>query len=476
MTIREISCDTAIIGGGTAGLEAYRAAQEGGADCVLVDGGRLGTTAQRSGELPASYLMSSAISAHALKSFHNKGLQIPDLAIETSGVLGMVRAMRSRATSSVLSFLYRIPEERRLHGMVSFEDPHTFKVGNSARVHFKTAVIATGTEPLVTYEQSQIKNIITTNEFYEQEKLPQSAAVFGSSAVGLQLGQALSYLGVDVTVFGQRMLWRLSDEEVLSSALNQLSSRFNLAVDSFITSIEPEDDGYSIYYIDGGKYENYLHTSEVIAASARIPNIAGLNLQHIGVKLTREGYIKTEPNTMQTSQKHIFAAGSVRGSTSTALAEAEGRFAGMNAARPEHLMAMPQSVNIEICYTDPVLAIAGRNFDSMIEWANETGGSFVTAHASFKDTLGSFGVQHGGCIGLYCDKASHQVMGAEICCSDAAHLAQLIAFAIKKGAIAEDLLDFNFAHLSAEEVLSQVASEAVYKLSGRTGYQRLLQP
>lgn len=476
MSIREIFCDTVVVGGGTAGLEAYRAACEGGADCVLIDGGRLGTTAQRSGELPASYLMSSAMTARALKYFHLRGLNIQDAQIGTEGVLGTVRAMRSKATSSVLSFLYRIPEEKRLHGMVSFEDPHTLTVGDHSRVHFKTAVIATGTEPLVTYEQSQLKNIITTNEFYEQEKLPASAAVFGSSSVGLQLGQALSYLGVDVTVFGQRMLWRLSDEEVLSTALNLLSSRFSLAVDSFITAIEPEEDGYSIYYIDGGKYENYLHTSELIAASARIPNVGGLNLQHIGIKLTREGYIKTEPNTMQTSLKHIFAAGSVRGSTSTAMAEAEGRYAGMNAARPEHMMAMPETVNIEICYTDPILAIAGRGFEDMKAWAKLTGGQFVVAHANFGDTLGSGGHHDGGCLALYCDKATHQVMGAEICSRDADHLAQLVAFAIKKRTMVEELLDFNFVHLSGEEVLSAAASDAVYKLTGRNGYQRLLQP
>ena len=135
MNIREISCDTVVIGAGTAGLEAYRAASEGGADCVLADGGRLGTTAQRSGELPASYLMNSALAVRELQSFRSKGLLIQDPEVEASGVLGMVRAMRSRATSSVLSFLYRIPEEKRLHGMVSFEDPHTLMVGDSCRVH-----------------------------------------------------------------------------------------------------------------------------------------------------------------------------------------------------------------------------------------------------------------------------------------------------------------------------------------------------
>lgn len=476
MSIKEISCDTVIVGAGTAGLEAFRAASEEGADCILVDGGRLGTTAQRSGELPASYLMSAALSAHAFGSFKNQGLQLPEVDIDSTGVLPMVRAMRSRATSSVLSFLYRIPEEKRLHGMVSFEDPHTLVVDGTTRVIFKSAVIATGTQPLVTYEQSQIKNIITTNEFYELETLPQSAAVFGSTAVGLQLGQALSYLGTDVTVFGQRRLWELSDEEVLTIALNMFSSRFNLAVDSFITSIEPEHNGYSIYYIDGGKYENYLHTKEVIAATARIPNVGGLNLQRIGVKLTREGFIRTEPNTMQTSLAHIFAAGSVRGSSSTAEAELEGRFAGMNAAGRRHLMAMPPQVNVQVCYTDPVLAIVGRGFEAMKDWARQSGGAFIAAHASFGDTVSSGEHHDGGVLALYVDRESHRVMGAEICAHDADHLAQFLAFAIRKGTLVEEFLEFSFVHLTGEEVISRAASDAVSRLTGHSSYQPLLQP
>ena len=50
MDVRKVECQTLIIGAGTAGIEAYKSAVENGQDCVIVDSGRLGTTAQRSGE------------------------------------------------------------------------------------------------------------------------------------------------------------------------------------------------------------------------------------------------------------------------------------------------------------------------------------------------------------------------------------------------------------------------------------------
>ena len=358
-------------------------------------------------------------------------------------------------------------------------DAHTARVGDDARVRFKTAVIATGTAPLVTYEQSQIKDIITTNEFYEQDRIPSSAAVFGSTSVGLQLGQAMAYLGSDVTVFGQRRLWNLTDEEVLSSALEMLSSRFSLAVDSFITSIDPEDDGYSIYYIDGGRFENYLHTREVIAATARIPNVGGMNLQRIGVKLSPEGYIVTHKATMQSSLSHIFAAGSVRGSSSTSVAELEGRYAGINAARGcsgAPCASLPETVNLEVCFTDPVLAIAGLSFEKMKQRAVAEDMQFIATHAEFSDIVSGGRHHRGGVIGLYTDVKTHRIMGAEICSQCADHLAQLVAFAIRKQARVEEFPEFDFLHMSGEEVLAQAAAEAVRRLTGSSGYTPLLQP
>lgn len=122
----------------------------------------------------------------------------------------------------------------------------------------------------------------------------------------MELGQALSYLGVDVAVFGQRKLWSLTDDTILTVAHQMLSSRFNLYVDTFITSMEDEEDeGYAIYYIDDRGYENYLHMQSVVAATDRIPNIAGMNLQNIGVKLDRTGCISVDPGTLQTSVANI---------------------------------------------------------------------------------------------------------------------------------------------------------------------------
>ena len=166
METRKIECHTLIVGAGSAGIEAFKSAVDSGADCIIVDSGPVGTTAQRSGELPTSLLMSAAQSLKAIKNLEQSGITFPiPVNPDTSNVLSSLRAVRARATSDVLSFMYRIPENKRLRGTLKFTDHHHAVVDDSVEIHFETAVIATGSSPLVTFEQSRLKNILTSNEF-----------------------------------------------------------------------------------------------------------------------------------------------------------------------------------------------------------------------------------------------------------------------------------------------------------------------
>ena len=468
MDVRKVECQTLVIGAGTAGIEAYKSAVKDGLDCVIVDSGPLGTTAQRSGELPVSLLMSAGQSLHAIENLEECGITFPSkVQADTSNVMVSLRAVRARATSEVLSFMYRIPENKRIRGKAKFIDAHTVVVDDCIEITFNTAVIATGSFPLVTYEQSRLKNILTTNEFFELEKLPKSVAVFGSSKIGLELGQALAYLGVDVAVFGQRKLWTLTDDSILTVAHQMLSSRFNLYVDTFITSMEDEENnGYAIYYIDDRGYENYLHMQSVVAATDRIPNVGGMNLQNIGVKLDRTGCINVDPETLQTTVDNIFAAGDVCHTEHlSSIAMAEGRDAGLNAASFPNLTKRHSQVRVDIVFTDPVLAIAGKTLNEMRDYARATGDTFITTEVRLSQ--GHFrGLRaDGGILSIYTSVKTHKILGAELCAFKGDKIAQLLALAMENKLTVDTLAQYSFFNLSAETVITQAAKEAVKRLN-----------
>jgi dihydrolipoamide dehydrogenase len=65
--MRKQSVDVAVIGAGSAGLAAYRAARRWTSKVVLIEGGEYVTTCARVGCMPSKLLIAAADAAHAVR-------------------------------------------------------------------------------------------------------------------------------------------------------------------------------------------------------------------------------------------------------------------------------------------------------------------------------------------------------------------------------------------------------------------------
>ena len=463
-----LTCDTVIIGAGTAGLEAFMKASASGAYCILVESGPLGTSAKRTGDTPLSYLSAAGQSCHAIHSIERFGLTTKfDPAIDNHHVLNNLRAVRAKDTSEILSFIYRIPESNRLIGRAHFIDANTLMVNESHTVKFKTAVIATGSVPVVPYELSkyQSQGVYTTQDFFELDQLPQSIAIFGSNREGLQLGQALSYLGVRVVVFGNNGLWNLTDESVISAAVDAFNERFDLVLNSYTTAIEKYERGFGIYYLDSDNYENHMGVDTILTCSIRYPKLDGLNLRAIGMDVDRNGCIKIDEQTMQTSIPHIFAAGDVTNTTMTTdKARQQGAAAGTNAVTWPDVKQCQPAFALNILATDPEMAMVGMSYEE-VKVRARAGNSFISAEV--RSNSGLFLITHndGGLLRMYVDESSHKILGAELCMHDASHLAHLLAMAIAQELTIEQVAQLPYFTPSYEAVIKSACEQAIKNIA-----------
>lgn len=471
MSEKVLTCDTIVIGAGSAGIEAYKAATGAGANCILIESGPLGTSAKRTGDTPLSALSFAGKISRARWDLEKYGIKTAlDYGVDTENVLNSVRAVRGKETSEILSFIYRIPEDHRLIGKASFIDANTVQVSDNTKVNFKTAVIAPGTVPLIPFELNQyIKNggVYTISEIFELDHLPNSMAVFGSSGEGLIIGQALAYLGVKVVVFGDHNLWELTDEAVIDTAIDLFKERFDLVLDSCTTAFECNDFGYCIYYMDNSQYENFLNVDTVFAAGARFAKIEGLNLRELGINLSRQGEILVDEKTMQTSIPHIFAAGDATNlHMTTAQAKRSGFLAGKNAALFPECTTASKDVHLNILFTDPEVAMVGLSYEQVKQRAKQ-GQPFVSSEV--RTTEGRYRTtrHEGGILRLYCDEATHEILGAEMCMYRASHLAQYLSLVISQKMRVEDVCELSFFNLSYEEVIQQACQIAKRTLDRR---------
>src|SRR5512141_1511279 len=90
---RAIETDVAVIGAGTAGLAAYRAAKAAGRRALVIEAGPYGTTCARVGCMPSKLLIAPAEAAHAVERFDAFGLALDGkLRVDGRAVMARVKA------------------------------------------------------------------------------------------------------------------------------------------------------------------------------------------------------------------------------------------------------------------------------------------------------------------------------------------------------------------------------------------------
>src|SRR5438128_7173359 len=110
-TMKTFNVDVAVIGAGTAGLAAYRAAVAGGRRAVLIEGGAYGTTCARVGCMPSKLLIAAAEAAHGPQKWAEFGLRLDgSLAIDGKAVMARVKRERDRFVGFVLEGVDGIAE------------------------------------------------------------------------------------------------------------------------------------------------------------------------------------------------------------------------------------------------------------------------------------------------------------------------------------------------------------------------------
>jgi dihydrolipoamide dehydrogenase len=471
--VNTVQVDVAVLGAGTAGLAAYRAARAAGATAAIIEGGAYGTTCARVGCMPSKLLIAAAEAAHAAERAPAFGVHFEGgIRIDGREIMDRVGRERDRFVGFVLREVERIPKADRIHGYARFVDNHTLEVDGRSRVTAKSVVIATGSQAEVPDSFKALGDgLIISDDVFDWTDLPKAVAVIGPGIVGLELGQALHRLGVHVVVLGRGgRVGPISDPEIRTYALAAFNEEFTLEPDAHIAHMRRDGDRVAVGRTAPDGSEKIDHFDYVLAATGRTPNVKGMGLANTTLKLDSKGVPAFDPLTTQTvsadGTSPIFIAGDASNFIPL-LHEAadEGRIAGGNAARLAHgEPAHPglRRAPISVVFTDPQIGIVGDGFRSMKP------GTFATGQVSFEDQGRARILQRNkGLANLYGDLATGRFLGAEMLAPGAEHLAHLLAWALQAGMTVAQMLEMPFYHPVIEEGLRTGLHDLVTKLSAR---------
>ena len=441
-----LRCDVVVIGAGTAGLAAERAARANGASTLLIDPDFNGTTCANVGCMPSKLLIAAARARHAVDLAEVFGVEVGRVSVDGMAVMDRVRKERDRFAASTQRSIEKIPDTIRIKARANFAAPGKLQLDDGRLIDARAIVIATGSRSALPDPFAELgKRALTNENVFELKTLPRRLAVVGSGAIGLEMAQAFARLGVEVALFDKSETMAKLRCPRVHKALKSIIERdidLHLGVD---VTPELRDDGVCIRW--NGTSEGEALVDHVLVAVGRPPVLDGLAIDRAGLDLDDKGVPCHDRATMRCGESNVFLAGDVCADLPL-LHEAshDGAISGRNAAAYPAPVRTERYVPFSITFTDPQVVSIGD--------AEEDGA--VSGTADFTDQgRARVEARNEGALTLYAAAPDGVLIGADLVAPAGEHLGHLLAWAIQQKMTATQLLKMPFYHPTIEEGLKQ---------------------
>jgi len=460
-----LQVDVAIMGAGTAGMGAYRAARALTNSVLLIEGGAYGTTCARVGCMPSKLLIAAAEAAHQARHAEPFGVQVQGVKVDGAAVMARVQRERDRFVGFVLETVDAIAPGDRLTAKVKFQDANTLMSEHGQLIHAKRVVIATGSIPVLPPVLKGLSAHLLTNEnVFDLPTLPTRLAVFGPGVLGMELAQAMSRLGVHVKVFGVGGgIAGIHDPAIRDYANQTFNGEFYLDASAQVKSVKETATGVEVNYLHRDGVWQTEQFDYALAATGRSPDVAGLGLENTGLQLNERGVPLFDRTTLQCGNSSIFIAGDASNDRPL-LHEAadQGRIAGANAGRYPDIRPGLRRTPLAVVFTEPQIASVGLNLKELNQLFKDR---FAVGLVSFEDQGRSrVMLRNQGILKVYAEQGSGLFLGAEMFGPAAEHIGHLLAWAAQQRMTVSSMLDMPFYHPVIEEGLRTALRDLNHKL------------
>ena len=447
--------EVAIVGAGTAGLAALAQVKKKTDSYVLINGGELGTTCARVGCMPSKVAIQVADDFQRRTIFEREAIEGGEsLSVDIPEAFEHVRDIRDILVDRVLSHTTDDMGEELIDGYAHFIAPGVLQVDDQT-IEAENIILAVGTSPVIPEAWRQYgEQILTTDSLFELEQWPSSMAIIGLGVIGLEMGQVLQRLGIQVNAFDmQDNIAGIADPAVLSTAVTIIGKELPLHLGKQVT-LEQQGDLLSV-----SNGEVSVAVEKVLLATGRRSNLYNMQLENSGIPLRDDGLPKYNPNTTRVVDSRVFVAGDADVFRPILHeASAEGKIAGYNAVRSD-TTAFIRNTSLQITFSDPNICQIGEPFDTLhldeIVIGEQVFGPLGRALIMGKNK---------GLLRIYVRKADGILLGAAMVATKGENLAHLIAWSIEQHMTVQQVLGMPYYHPTIEEALQAAARNAISKL------------
>ena len=334
-------------------------------------------------------------------------------------------------------------------------DPRTVEVAGERLVARKAVVVANGgTAAIPPIPGLDTVEYWTNRQATLPRERPETLAVLGGGAVGVELAQAFARFGSKVTVVeaGPRFLGLEEPEAGAALRPHLEADGITVLVGDPCIGIEKKDGGVVLRLKSGAA----VAAARLLVATGRRANAEAW--ADAGLARTERGWLKVDPATLQ-AQPGVYGAGDVTGLGGfTHLAYYHGQVVARRLrgedARADHT-AVPR-----VTFTDPEVASVGLSEAA----ARERGLDVVTASTDPAETArGYIHDFHGGALKLIGDRGRGVLVGATLVTPRAGEILGELVLALKVGTPLQTLADVIHPFPAFNRVLGAVLQDLAAK-------------
>jgi glutathione reductase (NADPH) len=449
--------DLFVIGAGSGGVRAARIASSYGARVMIAEEFRVGGTCVIRGCVPKKLLVYASRFSHEFEDAAGFGWSVPQQPTFSWPTLiankdREIDRLEAAYVTTLERFKVKIVRSRAV-----LEDAHAVRLANGDKVTAETILIATGAWPHMGPAIPGIEHAVSSNEALHFDELPKRIVVQGGGYIAVEFACIFAGMGREVTLVyrGENVL-RGFDDDIREHLRNEMQTRgIKVLCGHTVAAINKAGDEYAVHLSDG----RTIACDKAMFAIGRRPNVMGLGIDKLGVKIHEHGGIEVDEYS-RTSVPNIYAVGDVTNRVNlTPVAIREGHaFAdtlyGGKPTRVDH-NDVPTAV-----FSEPELGVIGLTETQARERLDKVD-VYKTSFRPMKATLSGRATRV--FMKLLVDGSTDKVVGCHIAGPDAGELIQLIGIAVKMGATKADFDATMAVHPTmAEELVTMRDKAASY--------------
>ena len=457
--------DVLVIGSGPGGyVAAIRAAQYGLKVGVVEKDPHLGGTCLHVGCIPTKALLHFA-------EVYESALNGKQIGVLADSVSIDFKTMGKRKSEIVDKHAVGIGQLFKRHRISTITGFATLQGGGAVRVAapdeertLKAAhiILATGSEARMLPDLDVKSGRVLTNvEVLDLDQVPDSLAIIGAGAVGVEFASMYRSFGADVAVF--EMLPRvvpLEDEEVSAGLLRAFKSKgIEVFAGTPVDAVRETSDGIALTFRDSAGKEQVREFEKLLVAVGRKPNTDRIGLESTAIE-TERGFVPVN-GYMETAEMGVYAIGDIVAGTPQLahVASAEGLVAAARiAGRP--VEPIDYNLNPNCTYCEPQVSSVGLTEAK----AREAGWKVKVSKFPFAaNSKASILDSHAGFVKIVADEEFGEILGVHILGPQATELIHEAVVAMKSEATAESMRSTIHAH----PTLSEAVLDAFHGIYGQ---------